>query len=237
MADNSQGSNNKSRQKIIIIVLVVVGGFLAWQVFGMFGGGTSKEETKTEANQPPPPPPMPTPKAAELPKAPAPMTQREMELMQLQQETEAKYLAAINELQMLRIQRDIAQTNKDIASAKLDTVTAQKNIVTLLTPDTNTNYSQRLTNPEQAAAPTPDNTGNANPNAPIAPAGVTYTVISVTEIQGHWGAVVGVQGKLYSVHVGDVLPADNSKVVSIDKSGVVLEKDGTKKTVSLIPII
>src|SRR5690606_24594193 len=137
---------------------------------------------------------------------------------------------AVNELQMLKIQRDIAETNKAIAGAKLDTVNAQKNIVTLLAPEQPSNYAQHLVNPTGAAAPT---AGTPPPTIIEVP----YTVISVTEIQGRWGAVIGAQGKLYNVHVGDVLPADKSKVISINKSGVVLEKDGVKKIVSLVPII
>jgi type IV pilus biogenesis protein PilP len=154
-----------------------------------------------------------------------------MELMQLQQETEAKYVAALNELQMLKVQRDIAQTNKDIASAKLDTVSAEKNIVTLLTPETNNNYASRLTNPTQGVPTGPGN----GPPIPIVE--TAYTVISVTEIQGQWAAVIGAGGKLYNVHIGDVIPDDNSKVISINRGGVVLQKGETKRTVSLVPII
>lgn len=234
MADRDPESAKKSRQKIIIVVSIIVGGFFAWQVFGMFSGSAEEEQAKMAAAAPPPPP-MPTPKPTELPKVAAPMTQREMELMQLQQETEAKYLSAVNELQMLKIQRDIAETNRAIAGAKLETVNAQKAIVTVLTPEVNTDYAQRLTNPTQGA---PINSGGGtNTNQPIGLVETAYTVISVSEIQGTWGAVIGASGKLYNVRVGDVLPTDQSKVISINRSGVVLEKDGVKKTISLVPII
>jgi len=229
MADKSQ--DGKGRQRIIIIILVVVGGFLAWQMKSMFSGSsadTTAAANKIAANQPPPPPPMPAPKPADLVKA-APLTEREMQLMQLQQETEAKYVAAINELQMLKIQRDIAETNRAIASAKLDTVSAQKNIVSLLAPEQQpANYSQRLTNPTQGVPTGP----GQQPSIEVA-----YTVISVSEIQGRWSAVLGGQGKLYNVHIGDILPGDNSKVSGINKYGVQLQKDGVVKTVSLVPII
>jgi type IV pilus biogenesis protein PilP len=228
MADKDQGSDTKSRRKILIIILVIAAGFIAWEVMGMFGSKSEVKTVKTAINTPPPPP-MPTPKAVEILPS-APLTPREMALMQLQQETEAKYVAAVNELQMLKVQRDIAETNKAIASAKLDTVNSEKNIVTLLTPEQNANYSQRLANPAQAAAIGPQGPGPAVVE-------VAYTVISVSEIQGRWGAVLGVQGKLYTVRVGDVLPTDGSKVVFINRSGVVLQKDGMRKTVSLVPII
>lgn len=225
-----QGSDKKTRQKIVIGALIVIGGIFAWV---MFGGSSTTETAPTATTSTvatPAPATMPTPRPAELPK-PAPLTQREAELLQLQQETEARYLAAVNELQMLRIQRDIAETNKAIAGAKLDTVSAQKNIISLLTPEQTTNYGQHLVNPAGVTSPTQPS------RPPVDVIEVTYTVISVTEIQGRWGAVVGAQGKLYNVHVGDVLPIDNSKVININRSGIVLEKDGVKRTISLVPII
>src|SRR5690348_16893059 len=108
---NMADSDKKTRQKIIIGVMVVIVGFLAWQVVGMFRGDSAPQAPAKTAATTPPPPPMSTPKVAELPQA-QPLTQREMQLMQLQQETEAKYVAAVNELQMLKVQRDIADTNK-----------------------------------------------------------------------------------------------------------------------------
>lgn len=225
MADIDPG---KRRQAIIGVILVAVIGFMLWQVFGLFGGSKPSAPKKTAATRAVQAP-MPTPKAAELPAA-APLSPREIQMMQAQQALEAQYLAAINELQMLKIQREIADANKAIASAKLATVNSQKSIVSLLAPEQSNNYAQRLTNTAQGVP-----VGQSG--APTNIIETKYTVISVSEIQGRWSAVLGAQGKLYNVHVGDVLPADSSKVVSIDRGGVVLEKDGMKKTVSLVPVI
>jgi hypothetical protein len=62
-------------------------------------------------------------------------------------------------------------------------------------------------------------------------------VISVSQLQNRWGAVLGYQGNLYSVFSGDVLPPDGSKVISISKSGVILEKNGIRTLVSMVPVI
>ena len=51
-----------------------------------------------------------------------------------------------------------------------------------------------------------------------------------------WTAVLGSQGKLYNVAVGDVL-ADGERVLSISKSGVILEKEGKSKKISIISSI
>jgi len=249
-ADQTQAVGMTLRQKITAIVVLAVLGFLGWQVKGMFSGGTPSVATKgfasTNPSKPGQPPqnagmPQPPQPVADPPAAPA-MTPREAELMKLQQETEARYLAALNELQLLKIDREIAETNKAIASAKLDMVHSEKSIVELLSP------ASVPSNPYQAFAPT--NKKGETPTPPFvagAPAAMaqpgvmqtqpSYTVISVSEIQYRWAAVLGYQGSLYSVHVGDILPGDGSKVITINKSGVTLEKDGQITKVSMVPVI
>jgi type IV pilus biogenesis protein PilP len=234
-SDRAQGiANMSTRQKVTIGVFVVVIIVVIWQVIGLFKGDSQPAAvpapTMAGTGQPgmpsqvmPAQPPAPKPAAA-------PLSQREIELMRLQQETEAKYIAAINELQMLKVQKDIAETNKAIATAKLDTVTAQKGIVQMLEPQapppTPADYAQSLVNQTASAQ-----------GAGVRSGEVSYTVISVSKTQSRWNAVLGYQGNLYSVAIGDVLPADGSKVISIDRTGVVLEKDDVKKKVSLVSII
>lgn len=244
-SDKTQAiANMNPRQKITAAVLVVILIIVIWQVVGMFGGSKATPPMERNASQanamrgntPATPPQQVTPQPAELMKQQQATSPREAQLMMLQQETQAKYIAALNELQMLKISREIAETNQAIATAKLATVTAEKNIVNLLAPPqsiTPTQYSRGLVNPVSS--------GNviANQNVPqqMAPSEINYSVISVSQLQYRWGAVIGYQGNLYSVYVGDHLPADGSRVVSIDKSGVVLEKDGVKRKLSLVPII
>lgn len=158
--------------------------------------------------------------------------------MDLQQATQAKYLEALNELQMLKVQKDIAETNKAIVTANLDTVTAQKSMVDLLQPAkpeaTPATYSQNLVNPTGANAGV---TPAATPGTPVQ-ASDSYTAISVSHLQGRWNAVMGYQGKLMNVFIGDTLPADGSQVINIDKTGVTLKlKDGTTKKISMVSII
>lgn len=228
-----------TRQKVTIGVFVVVVIVIAWQLIGLLKSDAPPAATpKAVATNVAPgqasmpgQAAMPAPQPAPKPVA-APLSQREIELMRLQQETEAKYIAAINELQMLKVQKDIAETNKEIAAAKLETVTAQKGIVQMLAPPappTQADYAQSLANQ------TPPN-GQQQP-ATMKAADSNYTVISVSKIQSRWNAVLGYQGNLYNVSVGDVLPTDGSKVVSIDRSGVVLEKNDVTKKISLVSII
>ena len=159
--------------------------------------------------------------------------------MQLQQETQAKYVAALNELQMLKVTLEIAETTKNIAAAKLDTVKNQKDTVDILSgprvPVSPQGYAQGLEGPSQTVTQT--QTIQA-PKPLLVSSEVNYTVVSVSQLRRKWNAVLGAQGSLYSVTVGDVLPADGSTVLSIDKSGVILGgKDGQQKKLSMVPII
>ena len=256
-ADKTKAVPNVSRQKIVIGVFAVIIIFFLWQLRGMFGGSTpapAPQAAKTpptlgqrnalplqQNGAPQQPSPSAQPVApqqgAPLPITP-PMTPREAELIRLQQETEAKYIAALNELQVLKIDREIAETNKAIASAKLDTVTAQKSIVDLLTQPTmpKNPYAQNLLGPGGMAIPTGQ---PAAPGAPIAvpiTKEVSYTVISVTELQYRWGAVLSSEGNLYSVHVGDVYRPMVRKSSSSTNQAWYWKRRSEKK-ISMMPVI
>ncbi|VVC76883.1 hypothetical protein AQUSIP_22100 [Aquicella siphonis] len=226
-----------TRQKVIAGVVVVVVLILVWQLKGLFGGGggpakpaaAPKTMTATKpggadmAMAPGAAPAPMTPKPAEIPQA-QPMSEREAEIMKLQQETQAKYLEALNELQMLKLSRDIAITNKDISSAKLAKVVSEKKIVDLLTPPAPPSSSEVMTK-------------NVQPISSLGDQEVKYSVVSVSQLQYRWSAVLGYKGSLFNVNVGDVLPPDGSTVESIGRDGVTLNKDGVKKKVSLVPTI
>lgn len=228
--------NMTNRQKAIAGALILVLIVLVWQISGLFGGGTTTQDTiKPTANLQAPAQQQLAPQPAPLPKPV--MTQREAELLQQQQQIEAKYIAALNELQMLKLEKEIAETNKAIIDAKLGTVTAQKNIVDMLAPPpppqvSPAGYAQSLATGQPVVV-----TSDAPPIKISQPQEVSYTVVSISRIKSRWSAVLGYQTNLYYVSIGDVLPADGSKVVSIDRSGVILQKNGVRKKVSLVPII
>jgi type IV pilus biogenesis protein PilP len=244
MADKTtQAPNSATRQRIITIVFIGVIALIGWQVMGLFKNHKTTTITRTQTTMrsgapgagavPGAPSPGPMPQVAQLaPKPPAAMTANEMEIMRLQQETEAKYIATLNQLQMLKLEQNLAETNDSIMKARLSTITSQKKIVDMLQPPVPVAppeaYAKTLVNPTSSTMTT-----TTTVTAPE----VVYTVISVSETQGHWNAVLGYQGKLYTVSVNDVLPADGSTVVAIRRSGVTLLKNGERKRLSLIPII
>ncbi len=240
MTDKAMSAADSPRQKIIMGIVVLVMGFLGYQVYHMFSGGSASETQITPQGTGAAVPQGPTPQPAQLLQTGSaekntPLSEREMQLIKLQQETEAKYIAALNELQMLKVQKDIAETNKAIVTAKVDTVTAQKNLVDLLAPaaQPQQSYAQQAQGGITAAQGGAQE-GIQQQAAPVS----SYTVVSVSHLQGRWNAVMGYQGKLMNVFVGDTLPADGSKIQSIDKTGVTLKlQDGTTKRISLVTII
>lgn len=168
-----------------------------------------------------------------------------------QKKLEQEYVDQLNQLQTLKVQREIAETNQAIAAARLATVTAEKNVSDILTkPSQPTGpaipeaaYSNALVSPTIPGAQIELGGGPANkppseqPPPPPKPIEANYTVVSVTQEMGRWNAVVGVEGKLYSVSVRDVLP-DGSIVRSINKNGIVIvDKEGKKKRINIVTSI
>lgn len=256
---------------VLLLVLVVV----IWQVWGMFG---SSEETpapiqtapagKMAATKPmgtgqiqpttmPQNPSMaPSATITNSPANPQPMTgPAPVKLPASIDDTvvqQKEFLTAVNDLQMLKLQRDIAETNQAIAAAKLATETTKKSINDLLqtkptpAPVPAGSYSTSLVNPlpQGMTATSPNGGPNSPPPAvtsgtlPDGDPGLSpYVVISVSMQRNRWSAVLGNAGKLYSVSIGDVLPLDGWVVSSISREGVTMKKNGLTRKVSLVPVI
>jgi hypothetical protein len=271
MAINNPSSDKKSQKKMItILLLIVVVIIIIWQLFSLFGSSAISEEvaltnqisqtpnpqTPAATGAPPPvtSPPPPHATAVEKPSVVVPVTapganteiRMEDKIIKLQKEVEDKYIEQVNKLQFLKIQREIEDMNQAIASARLATVTAEKNAGDLLTTPTASPpppaipagaYSNTLVNPipSGTAVVSSTTTGTAQPANPPPPilTDIPYVVISVTMQLGHWNAVIGYQGKLFNVSVGDVLPVDGSIVASINRNGVTLMKEGKPKKISI----
>jgi len=238
-SDKTQALGSMStRQKVMAIAMVVVIIIIMWQLKDLFGiGGGSKSAPKpasvsgsSSATSPSGPSPNVTPKVVDVSENP-PTTQHEAELMKLQQETEAKYIQALNALQILKVQKEIANTDKDISSAQLAKVVSQKKIVDLLAPppppppSESMNKQVFLQQQQQTFA-----TNGLDMEA-------KYTVLSVSHIQNIWNAVLNYKGSLFNVRVGDVLPPDGSKVTFIGRDGVTIERDGNKRKIAIVSAI
>lgn len=230
--------------KKIIMLLVILGmfGLVAWQGMEMFGGGgEAPEQAKAKVIPNPDIPKPATMSQAKAEKAKAaPMTEREIQLMQEQQRMQEKYMATLSNLQQLTADLAIAEANKLIMKARQETIESQKKIVTILTPPEPTkNYSESLSSPGGTATAS-STTGAATTGTQAAqssPGFGNVTVVSVTNIRGKWNAVVGANGKLYNLSIGDTLPTDGSVVTSISKSGITLTKDDKEVKVAMNTVV
>lgn len=260
----------KQMAKIGVLVVVVL--LILYEVMGMFGGG-SKAPTPTPASAaaaskmtaaaPSVAAPAPTAMTSAAPPSEpqVPSGQPEAvgngapqsssgganaELLKLQKDTEAKYLTAVNELQMLKVQQAIAETNQAIAIAKLATVTSEKNITDVLTKPSaasaESSYANSLVNPVASGQGLPNMSSGATigppkaPPPPVAAPDAQYILLSVSQQQGKWTAVMGLNNKLFTANIGDVL-SDTSIVKGINKDGVTLERNKTLRVVHMSSMI
>ncbi len=256
-----------SRQKVIIVVMIIVVLIIIWQIVGLVGGSspppapaiepakmdTSKPGEKEMKNTPTQAAAAPSTNGAQKP-ASGPQVDESLrqaslvndpQFTRMQRITEEKYVGKLNELEELRIQRQIAETNQAIAAAKLATVTAEKDISDLLTKPSSgsaafssqmVKTSVDVTSPSlNPTAPIEVSAAAATPNiVPAPPQEVApYKLMSVSMLFGKWTAVVSLQDTMFSVGVGDVLPPDNSVVTSISKNNITLRKAGKSRKVSI----
>lgn len=249
---NGRFSGMTTRQKVIAVAFVIIVIVIVWQVMGLFGGSkpsptaivatTTTQATMTTARPgtAPSAPANPAPDQAVLHQMPVSM---DNQIVEAQKEVAQKYIDQLNQLQMLKVQREIADTNQAIATARLATVTAEKSISDLLTTPTAPPpaipvppgaYATPLVNPTPSGQ-TVVATQEVPP--PPVPSESNYSVISVAMQFGKWNAVLGYEGKLYSVGIGDILPTDGSVVASINKNGVTLVKDGKRKRIGIVASI
>lgn len=155
-----------------------------------------------------------------------------------EQETQQKaYLDSLNQLQILKIKRDIAETNQAIAAARLATETANKSMSDLLTqPVLPQSAPSNGIVTKVGAIPGQQAEGVPAIPPPPPPVETPFTVVSVAMQYNHWNAVLSYQGKLYNVAIGDTL-FDGSTVASINRNGVVLVREGKRRKISILASI
>lgn len=265
MADNQLKTSLGSltaKQKVIGAVTVIVIIFLIYEIIQMFSGGSTtpppapvpaaKPHPMNAMNANGPAAPTPTPGMAPnaAPAAPAApqvatvnalTSPKDNQALRDQADQQKMYLDSLNQLQLLKIKREIAETNQAIATARLATETANKNMSDLLTQPAPVSLpASAYTNKLMGGVTVGPAEGSIQQPKAAVQQVVTetpYVVISVSMEFHRWSAVLGNQGKLYNVSIGDVLP-DGDTVGAISRDGVVLvSKDGKRRKISLVSSI
>lgn len=230
-----QLSSKTLRRKVMGGISILIIGVVIWYGMELFGGNAS-------------PPPVPIDPLANLPK-PTPTqllkpvilaAPDEAALLKRQQDMEEKYASTLNELKALQLDKELVQANKDLLAAKLSVITTEAAIIKAVTDASAAANPPAPTSTPLAAPPIADSTARGG-NGSLLPTGarehIDYTVISVSQIRYQWGAVLSYQGKLFRVTVGDTLPQDKSRVVSINKFGITLIRKGIPRKIPFLPII
>ncbi len=250
MADNTSKTFN-TKQKVIAGITVIIFCFIIYEVIGLFP--SNKATTPVATAKPTHPAQMSAnlPARAAAPLSPAAMqptsevttvttvnaitpSPKENVDLQKQEQQQQTYLESVNQLQLLKVKREIAETNQAIASARLATETANKNMSDLLTqpaplpPAAGGTDISKLTGVNTLIPGQP----SENIPTPKPQMDIPFAVISVSMQFNRWKAILSYQDKLYSVSTGDTL-FDGSKVASITKNGVTLVKDGKRRKISI----
>lgn len=226
------------RKKVTMVIVIVVVLVVLWQIYGLIQGDApttpASVKPKTTASENKPSNNGGTPAATIAAANNASNMQQQLaaanfsvaanaQLLKQQQQAQSEYLTALNKLEKLKVDREIAQDNQAIATAKLATATAEKQLTDLLVGPvpTASDYANKLENP--------GSTGQGGMT--MQQQGGGYTIVSIVKQQHNgWHAVLTSGSKVYDVGVGDTLPLDGSTVLAIDKSSVTLKNaDGSKK--------
>lgn len=235
------GQNLDTRQKVIVVLTVVFFLIAGWQLVAIFkgnGGGHSHtaatpapaaatSSVAAPAQQRAPQPNTPAPKQVALP-APSPKTLAEL---QLSQQNQMEYLQLSSDYQLAKMRQMLADTNASIAKANLSSAKSSLEL---------SKVSQQYKTIHGASSDLSNVTPSQTPSAlshqstKITISG-KYSVALVAYQRGKWTATLRTDdGTLVSVKTGSQLP-DDSRVVMINRNGVVLQKDG--QNVSLpVPI-
>lgn len=256
MADNTTKVPLSTKQKVIAVLFVVITCFVIYEVMGLFSSEKPSAPAikptaqttiqpksiagRTEgsvggpaslAMQPSASDTLTPVNAITFPKENADVQKQQ----QQQQQQQQSYLDSVNQLQLLKVKREIAETNQAIASARLATETANKSMSDLLTqPAVLPMVPGGSDMGKMSTTQSGDQLSDKMP-PPIVKSQVLdipFTVVSVSMQFNRWNAVLGYENKLYSVLIGDSL-FDGSKVVTITKNGVTLLKDGLRRKISI----
>jgi hypothetical protein len=246
-------SNISTKQKVVGALTIIIMIFVIYEVVGLFStGSTSTPEpvaapvatAKPMSAASPTAAPVSTAAVPNMATAAQPVqtnvtptilpvnpmgARKDSEILKDQDEQQKAYLDSLNQLQLLKLKREIAETNQAIAAARLATETANKGMSDLLTQPAQGAALNSFVNNKGAD-------GEPLPKVPVIAPEVPFVVISVSMQFERWNAVLESKGKFYTVSIGDTL-LDGSTVASINRQGVVLVKEGKRRRLGLTTTI
>lgn len=136
-------------------------------------------------------------------------------------EKQMAYLKAVNDLQMLQLQQQIAQTKQQIAQAELQAAQSNKQLQAIIAPPPSPLFQNTEQNqPPQAMQTT------------IVPPPSDYKLEYLANEGGKWQVILSSNGALINGTMGTVLP-DGSTITNISGNSVTLTLDNRTRVLMI----
>lgn len=151
------------------------------------------------------------PQVVEIPKRE--LTPEELQLLEERRQVQQQYLQLVNQYQLMEIQNKVATSQSTLLKTQIDTAKSEQQATKL-----------GLVLPGQA--------GNDEEDKTLSGVSLVY----VGQKNGVWNAMLNLRGNYVAVNLGSRLP-DGSLVSKIDESGIVLYKDGERRTLAMPTVV
>ena len=207
-------------QKIKLIIVIAVVIIILYMLSGLFSGNSSSGYTPPTATNNKGSPTV-------QPQLVANVVQKQSIakpdiLLNNLNEKQMAYLKAVNDLQMLQLQQQIAQTKQQIAQAELQAAQSNKQLQLIVSPPPPPLFS----NPDQSQSVQP-------PPVAVVPT-ITYQLEYLANEGGKWQVILSANGSLINATMGTVLP-DGSTITNISGTSVTLTLNNQTKVLTIAP--
>jgi len=211
-----QSLENGQKIKVIIVVVVLI--IIIYMISGLFGGNSSSNYRPSTVvnNQNKLPPPQLVANVVQKQSIAKPDI-----ILNNLNEKQMAYLKAVNELQMLQLQQQIAQTKQQIAQAELQAAQSNKQLQSIISP------------PPPPLFANQDQSQSAQSAAVVAPT-ITYQLEYLANQGGKWQVILSNNGNLINATMGTVLP-DGSTITNISGTSVTLMLHNQTKVLTIAP--
>jgi hypothetical protein len=151
------------------------------------------------------------PQVVEMPKRE--LTPEELNLLEERRQVQQQYLQLVNQYQLMEMQNKVATSQSTLIKTQVETAKAEQQASKL-------------------GILLPGQSGESDADKSLS--GVT--LVYVGQKSGAWSAVLNLRGQYVTVKLGSHLP-DDSVVSKIDDNGIVLYKDGQRRTLAVATVV
>ncbi len=151
------------------------------------------------------------PQVVEMPKRE--LTPEELNLLEERRQVQQQYLQLVNQYQLMEMQNKVATSQSALIKTQLETAKSEQQATKL-------------------GVLLPGQQGPSDADKSLS--GVT--LVYVGQKNGVWSAVLNLRGQYATVKVGSHLP-DDSVVSTINDNGIVLYKDGERRTLTVATVV